>query len=92
MAFDLDTPTVFRVGEPTLGLPVMSLDYRPGATPDGDPPAARLARLEARVRLLENNLLALRQAILDIEFPPPPPPWYRRLLAWLQQQWQDWTS
>lgn len=94
MAFDLDAPTVFRVGEPTLGPPTMALGYRPGGTPapSADQEANRLARLEARVRLLENTVVALRQAILDIEFPPLPPPWYTRVAHWIAQQWARWTS
>ena len=100
MAFDLDAPTVFRVGEPTLGLPMMALDYRPGGglgiavpVPPADPEANRLARLESRVRLLEYTVVALRQAILDIEFPPPPPPWYARLATWIRTQWSAlWRS
>jgi hypothetical protein len=47
MAYDLDSPTVFRVGAPTLGVPVLALDYRgtaetpPVEVPAPPPPAPR---------------------------------------------------
>ncbi len=78
--FDLDAPTVFRVGSPTLGVPSVGLDYRSAQLVP--PPVDRLAELEARVLVLETTIADL-QAIR---------PWYRRLVAWLRARWQDLTA
>jgi hypothetical protein len=94
MAFDLDAPTVFRVGQPTLGVPVMGLEYRGALAPQPETPTeGRLTRLESRVLFLEGVVVGLRQALLDIEFPAPPPPWHQRLARWLRVHWQAlWRS
>jgi hypothetical protein len=92
----LDRPTLFRVGPAALGVPVMTLDYRAQVVIGGyeaTPTEGRLARLESRLVAQEVLLAALRQAILDIEFPAPPPPWYVRLGRWLSVHWQTlWRS
>jgi hypothetical protein len=67
----LDSPTVFRLGQPTLGPPTFALDYRSSATLPAEPvypeppsPSdGRLARLEHHLTRLESRLRA-------VEVPP----------------------
>lgn len=76
MADHLDAPTIYRQGVPTLGVPVLSLDYRmtgglPGVGGYNEPPSTpadpRWAQVDARLLALESLVAYLRL------------PWYIRL-------------
>ena len=81
----LDAPTVFRVGDPTMGVPVLAVDYREvGVQAVEDlarvrapviPSDAVLAALAARITTLELTVAALQR------------PWWQRLAATLRRWW-----
>jgi hypothetical protein len=102
MPFDLDSPTVFRLGQPTLGQPLMSLDYRAGGgsppsipSPEPPSPEGRLARLESRLLTLEQqpplDLAVLRTLVASLESRvytlEHPLPLHRRLARWFRALW-----
>jgi hypothetical protein len=97
MSEGLDSPTVFRLGQPTLGVPVMTLDYRSGANPPTSIPflarQGRLSSIESRLATLEATpdlsvlhvtLVALESRVYTLEHPTP---WYRRLARWFRALW-----
>jgi hypothetical protein len=96
----LDSPTVFRLGQPTLGQPLMSLDYRATGTPAAEsaypdpaaPPDGRLLRIESRLAALEDSdltvlralVVALDQRLYTLEHPTR---WYIRARRWFRALW-----
>lgn len=94
----LDAPTVFRQGVPTLGVPVLSVDYRPGGgtAPHIVPPTRPgvVGREDPRWSLITARLLALESAVAILSLP-----WYtkfwrslRGLLSRAAQRWHAPSS
>ncbi len=85
MSDGLDAPTVFRAGAPTLGQPVMALNYRPL----GDRGADRIRRVEASPVATQQDI-ALLQAQLnahEVRLRALERPWPQRLWAWVRSWW-----
>lgn len=85
MSDQLDQPTVFRTAShPTMGWPVMAVDYRPVAAAVEEPPAPAswqaLDDYERRLQLLTARIEQLESG------------WAVRLGRWCARQWQLWLT